>query len=315
MKRDAQSKELSRAKEMARLIVRHHFGSKSRRITHKTAGLSNFVFAAVHAEGNFIVRISFDPSRINLFIKEQWTQEKAHELGVPTAEILEVGNDVIGHPFMISRTIKGHEATYNPNRLQIIREMGRYAALINTIPTSGFGNSFDWSSNQLSRNETFAEFLDKELQIESRLKILEKQKILAAPQIKKLRGIFKEAVKSNPSPRLNHGDIRLKNIIVTDAGEIKAVIDWEHAASNLAPEWELSLALHDLSIDEKQEFLEGYGLAEKKFREIAPLVKAFNIINYAPEIGRLAEAKDTVKLEQYQTRLSGALDLYSLPQI
>ena len=61
--------------------------------------------------------------------------------------------------------------------------------------------------------------------------------------------------------------------------------------------WELSLALHDLSIDEKQVFLEGYGLAEKKFREMRRSSKHSNIINYAPEIGRLAEAKDPVKLE------------------
>ncbi len=312
MNKNAKTEKLSQAKEMARLLVRHYFGSKSRLITHKTSGLSNFVFAVGHAKDGFIVRISFDPARISSFIKEQWAQEKAREIGVPTPEILEVGNEIIGYPFMISRTVLGGEATFHANRLQVVREVGHYAALINTIPTSGFGSTFDWSDNQLSRNETFADFLDKELQIESRLETLEKQKMLAAPQIKKLRSIFKDAVKSNPKPRLNHGDIRLKNVIVDEKGKIKAVIDWENATSNLAPEWELSLALHDLSIDEKQKFLEGYGLAEKKIREIAPLVKAFNIVNYAPTIERLAEAKDATKLEQYRTRLSGALDFYSL---
>ncbi len=41
-------------------------------------------------------------------------------------------------------------------------------------------------------------------------------------------------------------------------------------------------------------------------------MKAFNIVNYAPEIERIAEAKDATRLERYRTRLSGALDLYSL---
>jgi hypothetical protein len=93
---------------------------------------------------------------------------------------------------------------------------------------------------------------------------------------------------------------------------ITALIDWEDCVSNLAPEWELSLALHDLSIDEKQEFLEGYGLRADQVAKIAPVIKAMNLINYAPEIGRLADSNDTARLEQYRLRLSAALDLYSL---
>jgi hygromycin-B 4-O-kinase len=196
--------------------------------------------------------------------------------------------------------------------MKILREMGRFAALINSIPTNGFGSSFDWSSNQLSHNETFDEYLQKELRVEARLQTLQKRRVLSAGQIKNIRAIFADAVKSNLKPSLNHGDVRLKNVIVDEQGEIKALLDWEHCASNLAPQWELALALHDLSIDGKQAFLEGYGLKEKKFAEISSLIKAFNIINYAPEIERLAEAKDAARLEQYRTRLSGAFDLYSL---
>lgn len=307
------SVDARRAREMARAVIAHHFGNKKpRRIIHKAAGLSNFVFAVNHAEGDFVVRISFDPSRLNAFIKEQWAQTKAREIGVPTPEILEVGNEVIGHPFMISRTVEGHEATYDPNRRQILREMARYAALINTIQTNGFGSTFDWSSNQLSRNETFTDFLDKELQVEDKLQVLEKQKMLDEVELKKLQSILKQAANAKPAPSLNHGDIRLKNVIVGDGGKINAILDWEHAVSNAAPAWELSLALHDLSIDEKQDFLEGYALTEQEIREVAPLVKAFNIINYVPEISRLEKAKDTAKLEQYRTRLGGALDFYSL---
>jgi Ser/Thr protein kinase RdoA (MazF antagonist) len=159
---DSPPKEISRAKEMAREVIAHHFGSRPRRIEHKAAGLSNFVFAVKHTEGDFIVRISFDPARINLFIKEQWAQEKAREAGVPTPEILEVGNEFNGNPFMISRSVPGSEATDHPNRLEILREMGRYAALINSISTDGFGSTFDWSNNRLSRKETWKEYLQKD---------------------------------------------------------------------------------------------------------------------------------------------------------
>lgn len=305
--------EIRESKEKARAVIAHHFGSKKpRRIEHKASGLSNFVFAIAHAEGDFIVRISPDPTRLNSFIKEQWAQNKARELGVPTPEILEVGTDIIHQPFMISRTVEGREATHHPKRFEILKEMGRYAALINTVHTTGFGATFDWSSNQLSRNETWLEFLEKELQFDEKLKILEKRKAVEPARIKKIRKILTDANKLNITPTLNHGDIRLKNVMVDDEGKITAFLDWEHSTSNLAPFWELSLALHDLSIDETQLFLEGYGLSEKRIVEVMPLSKAINFINYAPAVERLAQEKETALLEHYRTRLSGALDFYSL---
>jgi aminoglycoside phosphotransferase (APT) family kinase protein len=311
MKNDSE-KELARAKDLARQVMMHHFGQKPERIRHMASGLSNFVFKVRHPEGTFVVRLSFDPSRLNSFIKEQWAQNRAVEAGVPATEILEVGNDIIGCPFMISRAVEGEEATHHPNRLEILREMGRYGALINSIPTSGFGGTFDWSSNQLSHNETLAEFFAKELRIDERLELLEKRRMLDAAQIKRLHKIFREAEEAKFKPHLNHGDLRLKNVMVDEAGQIKAFLDWEHAISSITPVWDLSIALHDLSIDEKQEFLGGYGLPEKKIREFAPLIKAINFINYVPEIERLFAAKETLLLEKYRTRLTGVLDFYCL---
>ena len=309
---DAPEKEVERYKQMARQVIEHHFGTKPRRISHKTAGLSNFVFAVNHPEGDFVVRISPEVTRLDLFIKEQWAQNTAHEAGVPTAEILEVGNGIINLPFMITRTVKGGNALDHPEREKIIRQMGRYAAAINSVKTSGFGATFDWSNNQLSRNETWRDYLEKELNYEARLNILEKRKMVSGEQLKKLEKTFAAALKMKPQPVLNHSDIRLKNVIVDETGEINAFIDWENCTSNLAPHWELSIALHDLSIDEKQIFLEGYGINEKNLREAAPLMKAFNLINYAADVERFANEKDYNRLEQYRTRLSGFLDLYSL---
>ncbi len=313
-RKDSVAQELDQMRELAQTVIAHHFGSKSRRINHKTSGLSNFVFSVIHPEGNFIVRISPEPSRMQSFIKEQWAQGKAREVGVPTPEILEVGNEIIGHPFMISRTIKGIEATHHPERCKILHEMGHIARLINSIPTTGFGSTFDWSSNQLSHNTKWRDYLEKELKISSRLETLEKQCFLSPPQIKKLRRTLECVGNGNLKTFLNHGDIRLKNVMVNEAGKITAVLDWENCTSNVAPQWELSLALHDLSIDEKQEFLAGYELPEKEIVEIAPAIKALNILNYAPEIERLVAAKDTARLDKYRTRLSGALDFYLLSE-
>ncbi len=237
------------ARAMARRIIEHHFGEKPKRTKHEAGGLSNFVFLVNHAECDFVVRISPDPAKINDFIKEQWAMTKAREVGVPTPEILKVGNEVVPYPYMVSQRVAGRAATFHPHREEILREMGRYAALINSVSTNGFGGTFDWSSNQLSLNATWGEFLHKELKFEKRMQTLEKQRMLSPPRLKKLRTILERVAGSRHRATLNHGDIRLKNMIVDDDGCIAAVIDWEHCTSNLSPPWELSLALHDLSID------------------------------------------------------------------
>jgi aminoglycoside phosphotransferase (APT) family kinase protein len=302
--------DVGAARGMARRLVTHHFGEKLNRIVHQPGGLSNFVFLVKHTAGDFVVRISPDPAKINAFIKEQWAMSKVLEAGIPTPEILEVGNEIVSAPYMISRRVIGQEGTFHPSRMQILHEMGRYAALINSIVTTGFGATFDWSNNQLSRNHTWEAFLHKELNIQARLEVMEKHSILPLGHSKRIRLILEGMAGLSLRPALNHGDIRLKNVIVDADGLITAIVDWEHCMSNVPP-WELSVALHDLSVDEKQEFLEGYGLRDRELAELAPLIKALNVINYAPELERLLESNDIVRLERYRTRLSGALDLYS----
>jgi hygromycin-B 4-O-kinase len=110
---------------------------------------------------------------------------------------------------------------------------------------------------------------------------------------------------------LNHGDLRLKNVLVDKQGKITAIVDWEHCVSNIV-EWDFSIALHDLSIDERQQFLMGYGVTETRFTALAPLIKALNIANYAPVVVHLSTRERTLKLKQLRLRLKGYLDLYSV---
>lgn len=186
-KDDKPAQSVREAKSMARRIVEHHFGTKPKRIEHKTSGASNWVFLVHHTEGDLVVRLSPIPTKINLFIKEQWAVLRAHEVGVPTSEILEVGNEVVPVPYMVLRRVRGRDATHHPETLSILRQMGRYAALINSIPTTGFGQVFDWSNNQLSRNETWKQYLHGELKLDARLATLEKQRLVSAAKSKEMR--------------------------------------------------------------------------------------------------------------------------------
>ena len=91
-----------------------------------------------------------------------------------------------------------------------------------------------------------------------------------------------------------------------------AIIDWENCASNIAPYWDFSIALHDLSIDAKQKFLEGYDMNIEDFSKKAFSLTVFNIINYIPALQRMVDKKDKNNLALYKLRLDGSLDLFSL---
>jgi aminoglycoside phosphotransferase (APT) family kinase protein len=311
-KRNVSARQVDKFRDLARFVIAHHFGSRPSRIIYKTGGLSNFVFAARHGEGDFIVRISPDQGRLNAFIKEHWCEREARAAGVPTAEILETGASVIPFPYVIARSVDGIEGVHHPEREKIMCELGRLAAKINGIRTQGFGETFDWSNNELSRNETLKDYLTGEYRYEERIGVIERAKLCTPATIKSLKKICEQMLKVRSRPVLNHGDVRLKNVLADEDGRITAVIDWEKATSNIAPHWELSIALHDVGIDLREQFVDGYGITPKKLTEIAPFIKAFNMLNYVDEINRVTSSKDKPAQARLKTRFAGTFDLYSL---
>jgi len=220
---------------------------------------------------------------------------------------------VTGLPYMISRKVQGTPASsLGSERLTVLVELGQYTAKINSIKTQDYGHIFDWSPNKLSRNRTWADYLDKELKVDERISIFQKSGLLTMEQLRKLRRHVQAIRRWKISPRLNHGDIRLKNVIVNQKNKIVAILDWENCTSNIAPYWELSLALHDLSMDEKQSFLEGYRLNMKDYIRMAPGFKALNVLNYSRSVRHAMKRNDKTRLLHLRSRLCGAFDLYSL---
>lgn len=298
------------ARATARSIIEFHLGSPPDRLEQMTGGLSNWVYTAYHPEGAFIVRFSSAAERIEDFLKEQWVMTRVHEKGVPTPEILQVGTEPVSVPYMVSRRVEGRNAVHHPQRLAIAHEMGRLLAIIHTISTSGYGTTFDWSRNVLSRNETWADFLRDEWEVDGRISALEQQQMLDDTRCRLLRDIVEQMGRWTAPPVLNHGDMRLKNVLVDEEGRIVALIDWEDARSYPPPCWDLALALHDLSIDAKESLVEGYGLAGEQMRELSPFLKALNVLHYAPLARQAASEGDMQQLNRLRTRLSGALDLF-----
>jgi hygromycin-B 4-O-kinase len=190
--------------------------------------------------------------------------------------------------------------------------MGELAARIHSIKTTGFGQVFDWSDNKLSKNSTWKKYLNNDLGMTHRLSVLRRHGGLSDTAISRIVATARRLAAWKGTPSLAHGDLRLKNVMVDERDTVVAVIDWEECHSAPALLWDLSIALHDLGMDGKQAFLEGYGIAPKKYAELAPLIKVFNILHYAPVLERIVKRKDRERLQYYRLRLAGALDMFSL---
>jgi aminoglycoside phosphotransferase (APT) family kinase protein len=245
-------------------------------------------------------------------VKEKWATAKAREVGVPTPEVLVVSSEAVPNAYMIARKSAGEPATRYGDRLAIVRELGCYAAMIHSIETRGFGSTFDWAPAARPRCLDWRCFLDEELKVEEKLELLESQNMITASTRRQIANVLENAEPQSTVPRLAHGDLRVKNVLIESDARISAILDWENCAPTLAPHWEFALALHDLNIDEKQAFIEGYGMRFEAIEEIAPVLKAFNIVNYAQKVEGLVRKKDEHGLAKYRVRLNGAFDLYRM---
>lgn len=308
---DAPALDGPTAGRMAEQVLTHLLGDPPGPMRPLGGGLTNFVFEAEHPGGALVVRLSANPAKVKEYLKEQWAMARAREQGVPVPEVLEVGTEPIPFPYMVSRKVAGTEGTQHPDRFRVLHELGRCAKLIHGVPTNGFGHTFDWSENRLSRKDTWADYLGREFRGEQRLDLLERHRMLLPEALQHLRATLREIEGWEPRPVLNHGDLRLKNVIAGPDGEVLALLDWEFCTSNAAPYWDLSLALHDLSVDAKEQFLAGYGMTPREVLDAAPALRTFNVLNYAAVVGRAAEEDDQPELERLRMRLQGGLDLYA----
>ncbi|HEX5653406.1 MAG TPA: aminoglycoside phosphotransferase family protein [Chitinophagaceae bacterium] len=310
--KNQESKKQKNIHRMALQLVRHHFPGNKIRTSQLGGGLTNFVFGVKTGKTELVVRISEQADKINHFQKEQWAVARAREKKIPVPEILEVGNSIIPLPYMISRKVEGTSALHHPSRLDILEEIGCIAARIHTIPTKGYGHTFDWSHNALTKNNRWKDFLDDEICVMERVAILKKGRMMPASSIRRLETELRKIKAWKGRACLQHGDLRLKNVMVNGEGKVLAIIDWEECISAIGPLWDISIALHDLSVDAQQRFLQGYGIKGREMIRISKTIKIFNLLNYAPVIQDMLEKKDQLQLDYYRARLQGALDMYSI---
>lgn len=293
----------------ARAIFISCMGSTPRRILAQAGGLTNFVFRIDSVDGSFGLRMSPDEHKLEDYRKEWWAIRCARQANMPAPEVLHVSRTSAGVSFTLLHRTPGRPATARRvDTLEVLRRLGQYAQVLHATKLPAFGGRF--AENEPPRLR-WAEFLEHEFRLDERIGHLRALGFLDEGEARRV-AVLMETLGADREPRLNHGDLRLKNVLIDPAGYINAVIDWECAVAAPAPEWDPAVALHDLSIDEKDAFIDGYGLDGEALTSLGPALAALNVLHNAPFAAAAARDGNDEQLRRYRRRFARVYDLYSV---
>lgn len=291
-----------RAEQIACDFLQEHVVS-SYQILDK--GMINQV-CVVETERNKVVIRMNDKNTYSSYAKEQWCIEQAAAAGIPSPRVLSIGimDDAA---YMIQTFVEGEnglDSTILP-RIQMWRQLGQYAKLIHAIPVQGYGENLvdpahgEWRSPPHPGSDgSWQGYIMHNIH-----KLTEQDPLIGlgvypSEELPSIRQLFERMKLETYRFGLNHGDLTLKNVLVTTAGEL-TVIDWGNAAVAPVPHGDLiHLLLHQLLEDglndeEFDAYLVGYGLSKEELivtRQLM-LLKAFDTVRWA--IDRSPDQIDT----------------------
>jgi aminoglycoside phosphotransferase (APT) family kinase protein len=296
-----------RLRREALAIFEASIGSPARRMRAQSGGQTNLVFMLESDQGSFVLRMDRQVDKLHQYRKERWAIDHARRMQIPVPKVIEVGSTPNGVAFMLSRREPGRVATSLPDTAGVLRQLGQYARKLHEDPLAMYGGHQDGATAPW---KTWPEFLEHEFKLDQKLRQLLALDLIDQPTADRMADLVLR-LGTGREPRLNHGDLRLKNVLVDSAGRINAIIDWENAVAAPAPEWELALALHDLSIDDKDAFLDGYGIEAVDLIATRAAFAALNMLHYAAFAESGAQAGNHQKLRHYRRRFARVYDLYS----
>ena len=279
-------------------------------IRRRGGGLTNLVYQVDLDDRSVIVRINADPHKLKVFERERRAMKLARDARLPVPRVLHVGADP--HPFVVLENVRGTVGPHAYDRIGTVRQMGEIAARIHRIQMTGFGpTAIDAAlAPRAARRHTFGAHLERDLDASERIATLERLGMFLPDNANKMREILAHMSTWRRNPVLHHGDIRLKNVIVDPDGQIVALLDWENCTSSVPALWDLSISLHDLTIDEKQAFLQGYGYGPRELTKSIGYMRLLNALNYTPFIAAMAKANEKAKLSWHRARIAGDFNLY-----
>lgn len=244
-------------------------------------GSVNQIFIITTNKEKLVVRLNTDRG-FDEYKKEEWCIEKATEKGIPGPSTIKIG-EKDEYSYMIGSFLEGIVGTQSKiDKIVLWKTIGRYAKLIHSIPVSGFG----LSSSELmdATTNTSQEKLEKYIHYNIDSLVPDDELIrlgaLTPESSKRVKQRFSSLLGRHYTFGLNHGDLSLKNVIVSSDSTVH-LFDWGSAEAQIVPHHDfgeiLKSSLKSNSLEFKA-FLQGYGMSERDYEHIEDDVYTFMLL-------------------------------------
>ena len=206
---------------------------------------------------------------IEEYLKEKWAIQHAIAVGIPTSDVLNIG-EKDGTSFMVISFLSGttgNESTANANH--IWEQMGKFAKLLHGIPVVGIGlDIVDPEKNAFGGSwDRYLTYNIASLTEEDQLIELG---VLDIESSKRIKAIFENLRLKELNFGLNHGDLSLKNTIIDEDKKV-SLIDWGSVEAQVVPHHDFGEVIRSSvkpGSPEFSSFLKGYGMSEEEFKDI-----------------------------------------------
>ena len=236
--------------------------------------------------------------------KERWCIERASAAGVPSPVVLAVGEHA-GRAYMLQERVPGVNGKQSDVPAEeLLRQLGRYARIIHTLPVDGFGDNVQCFESGKAE-EGWRRFIDYNLGALSEGDPLIELGVYLPEQQETIREAFSWLRGLPLKVGLNHGDLARRNTIVDEKTRRVTLLDWGCAEMNIVPHYELNAFLHWYQPDDSKlhAFLDGYGITKDDWAALQPeltsfvLLKSFDLTRWAIDRcpARTAELADQAK--------------------
>ena len=245
----------------------------------EVVGTINKLYKVSTSDESYIIRINENSAKFkNEYKKEKWCINEITKLGIESPQVIQVG-EKSGYAYMVMNSVEGHSGLQSIGfqRINLWNRIGHYTSQFNSIcgqpfgdmlpfstytpPYTGFLNQIKFNYNKLNSNDP--------LLLHGHLSTMDH---------KKIKSVLREISEHHFQFGLVHGDLSLRNIIVTN--DKVTLLNWEFAEINVVPHTEFLQLLHNNEITEGEMvyFLKGLGIEQEEYEEMLPMILKLNLL-------------------------------------
>lgn len=301
-------------KNIASKIASDFLNCSKVNVTFIGKGSNNKNYLANSNDKEIVVKLSFAHKEYKAFEdykKEKWCIERSSEKGVFGPTVLGLGRSY-GRAYMIKSFVSGINGKKIKNKLQLWKQLGKYAKCIHSIKASGFGENLTDPKKGIFKG-SWKKYLGYNIKSLTDADELITLKVLTKDQSRRVKEIFKNIRKQKFAFGLNHGDISASNALVEKSGKV-ALLDWGSAEVHIIPHFDF---MHILNCQIEQgsptdieltECMKGYGMSQKRFAALRPEIHTLMLLNSFDKL-RWAIDKNPIKIKEFSKRARRMLKL------